>query len=353
MSNAAKAVIDAVSQFTAAAKSADPVAKDLEEALSAVKQSEGLLNLTPVKQNGDFMTNSDKLLSSTKAISAAVAQLVQNRSNPNAVSGLARSIASIVPDLIQATNAVAGTAPNKETAVGVISSSKALMGELAHLLNAARTASSKSTDTDPEGGSLNNAAKSVGEAIRDMLARLERTSPAQKEIAASLQDVREALNKLSNPQLVTLHAPLEGITQAAKGLADSVSQLISARDQPEKMSENARKAADNLSGLVDNAKVAAAGASGQMKQGLTPLAKAVQDSCALVANLASAPNQNDSEKRKIIAAAKNAALATSALVSAARESSLAAKSIDPEESRAITNAAQTVAAIAAKLVNCK
>jgi hypothetical protein len=247
---------------------------------------------------------------------------------------------------------VAGTAPNKETAQGVIMSTKALMGELANLLQATRSALAKSGDNDQEGGNLNNAAKSVSEAIRDLLARLERTTPAQKEIAASLQDVRDAIQKLNDPSLASLNSPLDGITQAAKGLADAVSQLISSRENPEKMSENARKAADNLAGLVDNAKVAAASASGQIKQGLEPLAKTVQEACGQVANMSCMPNQTEAEKRKIIAAAKNAALATSALVTGARESASAAKTVDSEESRAIINAAQTVAAIAAKLVNC-
>jgi len=353
MSAAAKAVIDAVAAFTSAAKSADPVAKDVEEALAAVKQSEALLNMTPIKQPGDHATYSDKLVASTKAIAASIAQLVQAKNNPNAVAAVARSIAAIVPDLVQHANSVAGTAPNKDIAHSVVQSTKALTGELANLLQAARSSGARATptDTDPEGGNLNNAAKNVSDAIREMLSKLERVTPAQKEIATSLQSVRDALGKLGDTSLANIPAPLDGITQAAKGLADAVSQLISARDQPEKMGGNARRAADNMAALVESSKAAAAAASGQLKQGLQPLAKAVQDSCGQVAALATGANQSEAEKRKIIAAAKNSALATSALVSAARESALAAKSIDPEESKAITNAAQTVAALAAKLVN--
>ncbi len=324
----------------------------MEEALNAVKQNEQLLHLTPVKTTGDYAAFSDRLLSATKAISSATAQLIQAKGNPEKVGALAKSIASIVPDLIQATNSVAGTAPNREAGQGVIQSTKALMGELSNLFQAARNATSRNGDTDGEGGNLNNAAKSVSEAVRDLMARLERTSPAQKEISAALQDVRHAVAKLSDSSLVGVGSPLDGITQAAKGLADAVSQLISSRESPEKMSENARKAADNMGLLIDCTKASAATASGPVKQGLETLAKAVQDACGIVANMSSTPNQNEAEKKKIIAAAKNAALATSALVSVARDSAQAMKANDPEDSRLITNAAQAVATIAARLVNC-
>lgn len=287
-----------------------------------------------------------------QAVAAAVEQLVKARNNPKEVAGLAKTISVIIPDLVQATNSAAGTAPNKESGQGLIHSSKALVGELANLLQAARNASGRSSEFDPEGGNLNGAAKSVSEALRDMLARLERTTPAQKEITLALQEVRDAVRKLDDPQLASIPAPLEGITQAAKGLADSVSGLISSRDHPDKMSENARKASENLAQLVDCAKLAAAAASGQLKPGIAQLTKQAQDACGAVASLAANPKQDEASKKQIITAARQAALATSALVSAARDTASAAKPNSPEDSRAITNAAQTVATVAAKLVNC-
>lgn len=352
MSNAAKAVADAVAQFTLAAKSADPTAKDIEDALNAIRSAEQLLNPTPVKTSGDFAVASDKLLASTKAVSAAIEQLVKAKGNPKEVAGLARNIAVIVPELVQSTNNVAGTAPNKETGQGVINSTKVLTGELANLLNALRKGAGSGSPTDPEGGNLNDAAKNVTEAIRDMMAKLERTSPAQKEIALALQEVRDAVRKLEDPQLASIGAPLEAISQAAKGLADSVSQIISARDSPDKMSENARKASANLGNLVDSTKYAAASVSGQIKPGIAVLAKQAQEACASVATLAVAPKQDENSRKQIITAARQAALATSALVSAARDASAAAKPNSPEDSRAITNAAQSVAVVAGKLVNC-
>lgn len=66
MSNAAKAVADAVGQFALAAKTADPTAKEIEDALSAVKNAEALINATPVKVSGDHAVISEKLLASTK-----------------------------------------------------------------------------------------------------------------------------------------------------------------------------------------------------------------------------------------------------------------------------------------------
>lgn len=253
---------------------------------------------------------------------------------------------------MQATNSAAGTAPNKETGQGLIQSSKALTGELANLLQAARNASGRSTELDPEGGNLTSAAKSVSEALRDMLARLERISPAQKEITLALQEVRDAVRRLDDPQLASIPAPLESLTQAAKGLADSVSQLISSKDSPDKMSENARKASDNLDRLIDCSKLAAAAASGQLKPGLAQLVKQAQDACGAVASMAANPKQDETSKKQIITAARQAALATSALVSAARDTAAAAKPNSPDDSRAITNAAQSVANVAAKLVNC-
>lgn len=353
MSNAAKAVADAVAQFALAAKTADPTSKEIEDALNAVRNAEQLLNPTPVKTSGDFAVLSEKLLASTKAVAAAVDQLVKARGNPKEAAGLARTIAVIVPELVASTNAVAGTAPNKETGQGVIQSTKVLTGELANLLNAARSAASRGPESDPEGGNLNSAAKSVTEALRDLMAKLEKTSPAQKEIALALQEVRDAVRKLDDPQLATIGAPLEGISQAAKGLADSVAQIISARDSPEKMSENARKASANLANLVECSKYAAASASGQIKPGVAVLAKQAQEACIAVANMAVAPKQDDMTRKQIIAAARQAALATSALVSAARDASSAAKPNNPDEFRAITNAAQSVATVAGKLVTCK
>ena len=352
MSNAAKAVADAVTQFALAAKSADPTAKEIEDALNAVRGAEQLLNPTPVKTSGDFAVMSEKLLASTKAVAAAVDQLVKAKGNPKEAAGLARTIAVIVPELVQSTNSVAGTSPNKETAQGVINSTKVLTGELANLLQAARTAAGRNIESDPEGGNLNQAAKSVSEALRDLMGKLERTTPAQKEITLALQDVREAVRMLDDPRLATIGQPLEALSHAAKGLADSVAQIIGARDSPERMSENARKASTNLTNLVESSKYAAASASGQIKPGMAVLGKQAQDACAAVATLAVAPKQDEMTRKQIITAARQAALATSALVSAARDASAAAKPNSPEDSRAITNAAQSVAVVAGKLVNC-
>lgn len=200
---------------------------------------------------------------------------------------------------------------------------------------------------------LDFAANIAREALQQFVAT---TSEAQgtnseNDIALTLQEVRDAMQKLGDhQQLATISKPLEGISQSAKGLADSVAQIIVSRNSPESICENAKKALANLVYLFASSKYAAASASGQIKPGIEPQVKQAQEACETLASSLVAPAQDEMVSKQIISVARQAARAVSSLVSALREASAAAS---PAVAQEIINAAQSFATCTGKLVSCK
>eukprot|EP01113_Clastostelium_recurvatum_P020003 TRINITY_DN236_c0_g1_i4.p1 TRINITY_DN236_c0_g1~~TRINITY_DN236_c0_g1_i4.p1 ORF type:complete len:2591 (+),score=1077.50 TRINITY_DN236_c0_g1_i4:231-8003(+) len=352
LTNAAKAVADALAKLIAQSKGADPGAKEAEEALQALQRDAMRINTVPVNLGGDFNGNSERLLQSTKAINAAIAQLLHAaRNNPNGLGSAAKTTAATIPELVDAANAAAGSCPVKNVQGQIVNSTKALVGEVGKLIRTSQVASARQGDPDAE-SSLAASAKAVGNAVKGLVDSVQSGTPGQKEINDALAQAQAALVRLQTGELANMPPDvLDALSQAAKSMAENTAGVLTSRDNPEKLAAAAKKVANSLDRVVDNSKAAAAMASGQSSEGLEPLAKKLMDSCATLVNASNTPNLDAQAKKNIIGNAKNAAMATSSLVSAAKATAGTLKDNDLERSRAILNHAQNVANATAKLVN--
>lgn len=177
---------DTLNKLLAAAKGGASGARDCEEAELAIRNALGKLKVTKGDQK-TFPAHSEELENAIKATQTATYTLQSAaKSNPKALGPSAKTTASLVPPLIAAANAAAGSAPNQQTSNELVHGTSEAVQAIAALVIASKDALGKDDESIVELDASNFA---CSEALNHLLQVLNAASPGQKGADDALKTV--------------------------------------------------------------------------------------------------------------------------------------------------------------------
>eukprot|EP01133_Synstelium_polycarpum_P004292 gene4292-5011_t len=352
LQSSVKAIAEALAALLATSKGGDPGGKDLDDAIEAIKADIRRINNPPVNLGGEYGTNSEKAISSSKALVAATSQTAANaRSNPSALGASSRTTATTYTQLVDTVNTAAGSSPNKQLAVEIAKTLEILGHESIKLLQCSRYSAARPGEGESE---LSAAHVAVSNAVKAIIHHIQSAVPGQAEIADATEIVKQCIVQLNSGELALVRADaLKSLTASAKELADHISQVVTSRSQSDRMGLNCKKAAEDLREIVACSKSAIHSTAGdQPSDGLATLAAKVEAATAALYASCSKQTLTEADKKEAAINAKNLALSVPNLMNAARKlSSQALAAGNTDLSKQILLDAQNVANGTTKLVN--
>ncbi|GAM16912.1 hypothetical protein SAMD00019534_000870 [Acytostelium subglobosum LB1] len=352
LQSSVKAIAEALAALLATSKGGDPGGKDLDDAIEAIKNDIKRINNPPVSLGGEYGTNSDKAISSSKALLASSSQTSANaRSNPSALGPSSKTTSSTYTQLVDTCNAATGSCPNKNLAIET-ANILAQLGEASiKLLQASRYAASRPGEGETE---LTNAQSAIDALVKQLTHTIQSAVPGQAEIGEAIAIVKQCIVQLNTGVIShSLRAdPLKPCTTAAKELGEHTGQVVNSKTQSEKMGANCKKAALDLLDATECAKSAIYGSTEVNPDSLSSLAGKVSAASSALNESCAKKTLNEQDKKEAAVNAKNLALSVPNLMNAARKlSSQALTAGNPERSKQILLDAQNVANATTKLVN--
>ncbi|GAM22112.1 hypothetical protein SAMD00019534_052870 [Acytostelium subglobosum LB1] len=355
LQSSVKAIAEALAALLATSKGGDPGGKDLDDAIETIKNDIRRINNPPVNLGGEYGTNSEKAISSSKALLASSSQTTANaRSNPSALGASSKTTASTYSQLVDTCNAATGSCPNKSLAAET-AKLLALLGDgCIKLLHASRYAAARPGEGENE---LINTQNNVNNLVKSLVHTIQSAVPGQADIAEAIEIVKQCIVQLNTGDIN--HAiradALKVLTKHAKDLADHSSQIVNSKTQSEKLGANCKRAALDLRDIVESAKSAIYANTGKdhhNPDNVTSLAGKVGTATAALAQSCQKKTLNEQDKKEAAVNAKNLALSVPNLMNAARKlSSQALTTGNTEKSKQILLEAQNVANGTTKLVN--
>eukprot|EP01132_Coremiostelium_polycephalum_P006635 gene6635-8208_t len=348
-----KAIAEALFNLLNTSKGGDPGGKELDDAIESIKVDVKRINNPPVNLGGEYGQNSEKAISSSKALVGATSQIAANaRGNTSALGSSSKTIAAAYAVLVDAINLSTGSCANKPLSIEIVKIAQGTGIETCKLLQASRFAAARPGEGESE---LNAAQLSVANHIKNLLHTIQSAIPGQADIFEAIEMVKQSILALNSSDLSSSKSnALEGLGQAAKQLADYTSHVVVNKGNSEKMGSHCKNASNALKDIVDYTKSSLHKAE-QHPDSLPALAAKVEaasqalfNSCKKTSTLSTL---SDQDKKNAAIDAKNLALSVPNLMNAARKISATLMETDPEKSKEILLVAQNVATGATKLVN--
>ncbi|KAM9956083.1 hypothetical protein ACTFIW_005939 [Dictyostelium discoideum] len=350
LQSSVKAIAEALANLLTTSKGGDPGGKDLDDAIEAIKNDTKRINNPPVNLGGEGGVNSEKAISSSKALVGAVSQVAANaRSNPSALGASARTTSTTFTLLVDTINLCTGTIVNKQLAIEIVKGGQLLGIETIKLLQASRFAASRPGEGE---GELNQSQQSVSNTVKQLIYNIQSSVPGQAEIADALEIVKQAIIALNSSETSGSRPnALESLTQAAKNLADYTAQVVQSKGNSEKMGTQCKSASESLKDVVEYTKASLSTAEGH-PDSIKTLASKVDDSSNALFNSCKKTGQlSDQDKKNAALDAKNLALSVPNLMGAAKKISASLVQSNPEKSKDILLVAQNITIATSKLVN--
>ncbi|EGC38365.1 actin binding protein [Dictyostelium purpureum] len=350
LQSSVKAIAEALANLLTTSKGGEPGGKELDDAIEAIKNDTKRINNPPVNLGGEGGTNSEKAISSCKALIGAVSQVAANaRSNPSALGTSAKTTSSTFTILVDSLNVCTGTIQNKTLAIEVVKGGQLLGLESIKLLQASRFAASRPGEGENE---LNQSQQAISNIAKTLIYNIQSSVPGQAEIADAIEMVKQAILSLNSSESSGSrpHA-LEGLSQAARSLADSTSQVVQSKGNSEKMGTQCKNASEALKDVVEYTKASLTSAEGHPDSIKTLAGKVDYASTSLAESCKKSGPLSDQEKKNAAIDAKSLALSVPNLMNAAKKISAGLVQTNPEKSKDILLISQNITNATSKMVN--
>jgi talin len=314
-------VRSSIATLLAASKGLD--ARECDEAVLSITAEKAKLT-DSMPTGSSFKQASEALASVSKALSAAVSQLVaMARSNPRGVGSAAKITSSTMTQMIQATNVAASTAESG-IAQDILAAARLLADRMIDLLQASKgAAANRDTQSIEE---LNSSAANTSDALQGVVTALGgAASPECEDAIRIIMDAIANIDKLDGIDGKGRARLLEEFTVGTQALASVTARIITAaRVSTAKLGSFAKEAAVTIVSLLDNSKSAIKGGAegGSSENAVNAPATEVIKCCAFILS-------NPEDLAKVIAVCKKAALAASKLIPITKD--IAAALSGPED----------------------
>ncbi|KAF2072336.1 hypothetical protein CYY_006349 [Polysphondylium violaceum] len=344
-----KAIAEALANLLTTSKGGDPGGKELDEAAEAIKTDIKRINNPPINLGGDTAANSERAISSSKALVAAISQVAANaRVNPSALGSSCKTVSNTYTTLVDNINLSTGTSQNKALAIEVVKLAQLLGIDSIKLLQASRFAASRPGEGETE---LNNAQQAVSNNVKTLIYTIQSAVPGQAELADALEMVKKCILLLNSAEVAGIRPnALEGLADSAKRLADYTSQVVQSKGNSENIGVQSKNAADSLRDVVEYTKASLTTAEGN-PDSISTLAGKVEKASHTLVNSCKKTNLTDQDKKNAAIDARNLALSVPNLMNAAKKISASLVDTNPEKSKDILLVSQNVTNATSKLVN--